>query len=152
MILKTDTKEANIKLKMKDIVKLTETHGKNNLQEFFFESIRNLNLKNLATMILNFSYDEKDEKTFKTETEVYDFLDAYMEKEGKIINEIYKEMADTINNSGFFMKKMTEEELASEMKKQVDIDIDAIVSGMVKDVASEKMKPILEEEFKGYRA
>ena len=152
MILKAKDKEVNIKFKMKDIVKLTETNKKNNLQELFFESIRNANLKNLALMICSFSYDDEDKKVFGNENEVYDFLDAYMNENKKTIGEIYDDMAIAINESGFFMKKMSEEELKMEKTKSVDIDMDSIVNGMMKDVANEKIKPILEEQFKGFKA
>lgn len=151
MILKANDTEVSIKFKIRDIVKLTEEHKKDNLQELFFESIQKSNLKNLALMILAFGYKE-NEKAFKTETQVYDFLDNYFEESGKTQSEIYLELGEEINNSGFFTKKMSKEEIKMMMIDSLDLDINKIVEDMVKEVANDTMKPVLEEQFKGFKA
>lgn len=151
MILKTENKEITLKLKIKDIIKLTKEYKGENLHKVFFKALLNGDLDFLSSLIQTFSYIE-EEKAFNTSSEACEFLDLYINETKKSIAEIYEDFAKEINESGFFMKKMTEQELKAEMVGALDIDMEKIMHDMVEQTFQEKMQPVIEKEFKGFKA
>lgn len=150
MILKTEKKEVEIKLKIKDIIKLTKEYKSKNLHTIFFKSLIDGDLNFLTSLIQTFGYVE-DEKALKTETEACDFIDSYITETQKSIEEIYSELAEVINESGFFIKKMSKEEMKVQMSGVLDIDTDKLMKDMIEKTLAEQMKPMIEQEFKGYK-
>lgn len=151
MILKTEKKEVEIKLKIKDIIKLTKEYKSKNLHTIFFKSLIDGDLGFLTSLVQTFGY-VGDDKALKTETEACDFIDNYISETKKSIDEIYSELAEEINESGFFIKKMSKEEMKIQMSGVLDIDTEKLMKEMIEKTFTEQMKPVIEEEFKGYKA
>lgn len=149
MILKTKNIEVKIVIRSRKIANLTDKLEGKNLNEMFFKGFKENNLKTLAIFLEEFSETEDKTKLFKNLDEVYDFIDDLKLENDKITYEtIYKELAEEINNMGFFNKKMTSKELETILKdKTPDIDVDLIINKMSEQAGKE-----LAEEFKGYRA
>lgn len=150
MILKTNTKEITIMPKIKHIIELTNVLKGKNLNEVFFKGATSNDINVLCLVIEKFSTIDGN-KAFKNINEVYDFLDEYIIENKETVTEIYEKIAEEINNLGFFNKKMNKEELKMALVSNLDIDMDSIVTDIVKKVSEEKMRPEIEKEFQGFK-
>lgn len=152
MILKANEKEINIKLRIKNIIKLTKELNGKNLNEVFFRGANDSDIVTLVKILLAFNENEDGKRILNTENEVENFLDSYIVENSKTISDIYKELAEDINEQGFFNKKMSKEEIEMSLASNVEIDMDSIIENIVKQVTEEKIKPQIEQEFTGFKA
>ena len=70
------------------------------------------------------------------------------EEDPRNYEDIYKLLAEEINDKSFFGKKMTEKELKAQMDNPLaDFDINQVISNTAEKVMGE----VVAEEFKGYK-
>lgn len=125
MILETKNKTINLVLRTRKIVDIANTLKNKNFENAFFKALNEKDLDALSKIIYTLAEDEKGEHSFKNSSEVYLFIDDYKKESNKSYDDIYKEIAEMINEEGFFNSKMTEEELTSRISNplsQVDLD------------------------------
>lgn len=145
MILEIKNKKIELTYKTRKIVQLTKELKGKNFEELYFNSISENNIEALAEIILVFAEDKNTGlNVFKNIEEVYDFIDDYMLENKKTYQEIFKEIAEDINNQGFFNSKMTEEELINKINSHISIDMNQII----KDSAEKAITQIAQNEMK----
>ena len=140
--------EIEIRLTTRKIVNLTDKYKGKNLGELYFKASNNCNEKFISEFI--FAFAEKDGKTpFNGDiNQVYDFLDNYMKENKKSYKDIYNDIAEIINEEGFFSKKMTKEELTEALNNPMaSINMEETMKNVVDKIATE----VASEEFKGYK-
>lgn len=145
MNLETKNKSVELVIKTRKIVDIANTLKNKKFEEVFFNAMRTCDLEALSKII----YTLSNGKIFKNSTEVYDFLDEYMEESGKTYDEIYMDIATEINEKGFFRSKMTPEELKDKVDDILSsVNLDDVVKNSVEKMATE----VVTAEFKGYKA
>lgn len=111
MILETKNKTINLVLKTKKIVKLSNLLQNKNFEDIYFKALKNNDLDALSKIIFIFAEDNDGKSSFRNSEEVYDFIDDYRIENSKSYDDIFRELAEVINEEGFFTKKMTQKEL-----------------------------------------
>ena len=150
MILKVKNKEYSFTATMKKIVAMNKKLKVKNLRDAFFRALNNVDFEFLADFLLAFADEPKELNN--DSNKVYDLMEAWVneatEEEPRNYEDIYKLLAEEINDKSFFGRKMTEEEIKAQMNNPLaDFDINQVIS----DVAKDSMKEVVAEEFKGYK-
>lgn len=150
MILKVKDKEYSLTATMKKIVAMNKKLKVKNLRDAFFRALNNVDFEFLADFLLAFADEPKELNN--DSNKVYDLMEAWVneatEEEPRNYEDIYKLLAEEINDKSFFGRKMTEEEIKTQMNNPLaDFDINQVIS----DVAKDSMKEVVAEEFKGYK-
>lgn len=150
MILKTNDREIKLIFRTKKIVELADKFKEDNFDNLFFKASSLNNVKALATIIDAFAEDENKKRVFGSDlNKVYDFIDIWKKDNSKTYEDLFVELAKAINEEGFFLKTMTEEELKKEMNNSLSsIDMTEIIKTTTNNVATQ----IVAEEFKGFKA
>lgn len=148
MVMKTEKLTVELVFSTKKIVRLTEELKGKNLSELYFKALNSCDVKALAIIISAFAENDGKPIFNGDINKAYDFVDAYKKENNKTYQQIYEEIAEVINEEGFFTKKMTAEEMTT-MKSSVlsSIDIEETVKTAVNRIATEAV----EKEFKGYQ-
>ena len=148
MILEIKNKKVNLVYRTRNIVKVTKLLKGKNFEEIYFNALSENNIDALSQILYVFGEDfDSGVSAFKNVDEVYDFLDEYIESNNKSYGEIFKEIAKSINEMGFFNSKMTEEELEKKMKTHMAINMDEII----RSSAEKAISNVAEKEFAGYK-
>ena len=148
MILEINNKKVNLVYRTRSIVKVTNLLKGKNFEEIYFNALSENNIDALSNMILVFGEDyDSGRHAFENVDDVYDFLDDYMEQKQKTYGDIFKEIAESINEMGFFNSKMTTEELETKMKSHMAINMNEII----KSSAEKAITSVAEKEFRGYK-
>lgn len=148
MILETKNKKVNLVYRTRSIVKVTNLLKGKNFEEIYFNALSENNIDALSNIIMVFGEDyDSGICAFKSVDDVYDFLDDYMEEKQKSYGDIFKEIAESINEMGFFNSKMTAEELEAKMKNHMSINMNDII----KSSAEKAIAGVAEKEFRGYK-
>ena len=88
--------------------------------------------------------DEAGIKSFKSSDEVFDFIDDYKEENSKTYDDIFNEIAEAINEEGFFKSKMTKEEMEQKISNPLSkINTESII----KASAEKAVAQIVEKEI-----
>lgn len=111
MILKVKDKEITIFISTRKLVIVQDKTRTENFEELYFDAMSKLNIKTLAEILLVFAEDKEGNEAFNNIAEVYDFIDEYKKENNKSYSDIFKELAEVINNEGFFNKKMTKKDM-----------------------------------------
>lgn len=110
MIIETKNKTINLVLKTRKIVDIANLLKNKNFEEVFIRAYSILDIEALSKIIFKLAENENGESIFLSSNEVYDFIDD-CRKEGITISELYGKIAETLNDEGFFKKKMSKKEL-----------------------------------------
>lgn len=150
MILKVKDKEYSFTATMKKIVAMNKKLKVKNLRDAFFIALNNVDFEFLADFLLAFADEPKELNN--DSNKVYDLMEAWVneatEEDPRNYEDIYKLLAEEINDKSFFGKKMTEEELKAQMDNPLaDFDINQVISNTAEKVMGE----VVAEEFKGYK-
>lgn len=150
MILKVKDKEYSFTATMKKIVAMNKKLKVKNLRDAFFRALNNVDFEFLADFLLVFADEPKELNN--DSNKVYDLMEAWVneatEEDPRNYEDIYKLLAEEINDKSFFGKKMTEKELKAQMDNPLaDFDINQIISNTAEKVMGE----VVAEEFKGYK-
>lgn len=148
LVLETKNKKINLIFKTKKIVEIVKTLKGTNFEEAFFKMANEKNLEALSKMIYTLAEDENEKNPFKNSTEVCDFIDDYKSENSKTYDDIFKEIAEAINEEGFFNKKMEQEEISQKISNSLSqIDIDSTIQRAVeKALVPMAQKLIMETE------
>lgn len=146
--MKTGKLNFELVLKTRKIVTLTKQLGGKNFEEVYFKMQNERNLEQLTSVIYTLAENEEGKNPFKSSLEVYDFLDDYKKESNKSYDDIFKEIAEVINDEGFFNRKMSKKELEEKMNDIMGIiDMESIL----KNTAEKVIADVAKEEFTGYR-
>lgn len=149
MIMKTDKQTVELRFSTKKIVNLTDKFKGKNLSDLYFKLSNELSEKGLAEIILAFGEIEGKNAFNYDINKAYDFIDDYIKENKKTCEDIYKEIAEAINEEGFFPKKMTKEELKSNLNNPMSsIDLEATMKSAIDKVMTE----MAVNEFKGHQS
>ena len=123
-----------------------------NLRDAFFKALNNVDFEFLADFLMEFADNDVQKGLSGDYNRVYDLMEAWVneatEEEPRSYEDIYKLLAEEINDKSFFGKKMTKEELETQMNNPLaDFDINQVITNTAEKVMGE----VVAEEFKGYK-
>ena len=149
MILETKKQKINLVLRTRKIADIAKKLEGKNFEDIYFKAMNEFDLDALSKIIYTLAENEDKTNTFKNSTEVYDFIDEYMSEQNKTYKDIFKEIAEAINEEGFFNSKMSQEELESKMSNPLSsMNMDELI----KNSAEKAISRVAEQEFQGYKA
>lgn len=149
MILETKNKTINIVLRTRKIVDITNKLQGKNFEELYFKAMNENNLEALSKILFIFAEDEAGLSSFKSNYEAMDFIDDYKEENKKSYQDIFNELANTINDEGFFKVKMTKKELQEKISNPLS---SLNMEEVIKNSAEKAISKVTEEQvFQGYK-
>ena len=148
MKLETSSKSVELVLKTRKIVAIANTLKNKKFEEAFFTALRECDIEALSKIIFTLAECEGDKKPFNSSEEVFDFIDDYKKEHGKTYGDIYNEIAEAINEEGFFNVKMTKEELKA---KADDLMSSVNLEAIIKSASEKAVAGAIQEEFQGYK-
>ena len=138
MKLSIENKNVELVFTTRKIVNLTKELKEKNLEDLYFRIMNENDIEALARIIYVFAEDKDTGiSAFKDINEVYEFMDNYMLSENKTYNEVFNEIAEAINEEGFFKTKMSKAELQEKISNEV-----------IKTSTEKAIAKIAEAEFK----
>lgn len=145
MILETENKKINLVYRTRNIVNVTNLLKGKNFEELYFEASNTNDIEALSKIIFAFAEDvDSGISAFKSSEEVYDFIDKYKAEKQKSYQDLFKEIAEDINEQGFFIKRMTKEELANKIANPLGLNMEEIIKNStekaVQTLATEELK------------
>ena len=148
MILETKNKKINLVFTTRKIVNISNILKGKDFEDLYFKAMNENDLDALSKIIFTFAEDEAGVKSFKSSEEVYDFIDDYKQENQKTYKDIFNEMAEIINDEGFFKTTMNKKELQEKMSNPLS---GINMSEVIKTSAEKAISKVAEEEvFKGY--
>lgn len=149
MILETKNKTIKLVLKTRKIVDISNVLKDKNFEEAFTKAYAICDLEALTKMIYILAEDENGNNIFTSSEQVYDFLDDYRKENKATYLEIYKKIAEELNEEGFFKNKKNKKEL----EEMTSNPLSTINMNELMQKSTEKaMSKIAEEQFKGFKA
>ena len=149
MILETKNKRINLVLRTRKIADIAKKLEGKNFEDVYFKAMNEFDLEALSKIIYIVAGNEDKTSSFKSNTDVYDFIDDYMEENKKTYKDIFTEIAEDINEEGFFNSKMTKEQLKDKMSSPLS---SMNMNEVIKSSAEKAIAKVAEQEFQGYRA
>jgi hypothetical protein len=147
MIIETKNKKINLVLKTRKIVEIANLLKNKNFEEAFVKAYSIVDNETLGILIYKLAETEDGFALFKDIDEVYDFMDE-CRIEGLNYNELYKRIAEALNEEGFFKKKMSKKDLESLTSNPLStINMNEIVQKSTENA----MSKIAEQQFQGYK-
>ena len=142
MILKSKNKDYTFTVTMKKLVAMNKKFNVKNFRDAFFKAYNDINFEFLAEILVALS-----EETINLDT-TYEIMENHVTQTGTDYQDVYKLVAEEINDKSFFGKKMTKEELEAQMNNPLaGFDINEIMNRTTEKVVGE----VVAEEFKGYK-
>lgn len=148
MIIEIKNKKVKLVLKTRKIVEIAKLLKNKNFEEAFVKAYSILDAETLCTLIYKLAETEDGFALFKNTDEVYDFIDE-CRVEGLNANELYKRIAEALNEEGFFKKKMSKKELENLTSNPLST---INMNELVQKSAENAMSKIAEQQFQGYKA
>lgn len=149
MILETKKQKINLVLRTRKIADIAKKLEGKNFEDVYFKTMNEFDIEALSKIIYILAENEDKTSSFKNSTDVYDFLDDYMEENKKTYKDIFTEIAEEINKEGFFNSKMTKEQLKDKMSNPLS---SMNMNEVIKNSAEKAIAKVAEQEFQGYRA
>ena len=149
MILETKKQKINLVLRTRKIADIAKKLEGKNFEDVYFKAMNEFDLEALSKIIYILAENEDKTSSFKSNTDVYDFIDEYMEENKKTYKDIFEEIAEDINEEGFFNNKMTKKELKDKMSSPLS---SMNMSEVIKNSAEKAIAKVAEQEFQGYKA
>ena len=149
MILETKNKRINLVLRTRKIADIAKKLEGKNFEDVYFKAMNEFDIEALSKIIFILAENEDKTSAFKSNTDVYDFIDDYMEENKKTYKDIFTEIAEDINKEGFFNSKMTKEQLKDKMSSPLS---SMNMNEVIKNSAEKAIAKVAEQEFQGYRA
>lgn len=146
MNLNLKNKKVELIFTTRKIVNLTKDIKEKNLEDLYFKIMNENNIEALVNLIYEFAEDtDTGLKVFENIDKVYDFIDEYMKENKKTYDDIFNEIAEAINEEGFFKTKMTKEEMKEKISNPLlSLNMDEVI----KTSAEKAISNIAEVEFK----
>lgn len=149
MLLETNSKKVNLVLRTRKIADIAKKLNGKNFEDVYFKAMNEFDLEALSKIIFILAENEDRTDSFKNSTEVYDFLDDYMAENKKTYKQIFEEIAEAINEEGFFNSKMSKKELRDKMSNPLS---SMNMNDVIKNSAEKAITRVAEEQFQGYKA
>lgn len=149
MILETKNKTIKLIFKTRKIVDISNVLKNKNFEEAFTKAYAVCDLDALTKMLYILAEDEDGKVVFTSSEQVYDFLDDYRKESKCTFVEIYRKIAEELNNEGFFKNKKTKKEL-EEMTSNPLSTIN--MNELMQKSTERAMSKIAEEQFQGFKA
>ena len=149
MILETKNKKINLVLRTRKIADIAKKLNGKNFEEIYFKAMNEFDIEALSKIIYILAESEDKTNAFKNSTEVYDFIDSYMQENQKTYKDIFIEIAEDINKEGFFNNKMTKEQLKEKMSSPLS---SMNMSEVIRSSAEKAMAKVAEQEFQKHKA
>lgn len=149
MILETKKQKINLVLRTRKIADIAKKLEGKNFEDVYFKAMNEFDLEALSKIIFTLAENEDKTSSFKSNADVYDFIDDYMEENKKTYKDIFTEIAEDINKEGFFNSKMTKEQLKDKMSSPLS---SMNMNEVIKSSAEKAIAKVAEQEFQGYRA
>ena len=149
MILETKKQKINLVLRTRKIADIAKKLDGKNFEDVYFKAMNEFDLEALSKIIYILAENEDKTSSFKSNTDVYDFIDDYMEENKKTYKDIFEEIAEDINEEGFFNNKMTKKELKDKMSSPLS---SMNMNEVIKNSAEKAIAKVAEQEFQGYKA
>lgn len=149
MILETKNKTIKLVLKTRKIVDISNILKNKNFEEAFTKAYAVCDFDALTKIMYILAENENGKNVFTSSEEVYDFLDDYRKEKKVTFLEVYKKIAEELNNEGFFKTKKNKKEL----EEMLSNPLSTINMNELMQKSTEKaMSKIAEEQFQGYKA
>lgn len=137
MNLETKFKKIILVFTTRKLVLISNMYKGKSFEDLYFKALNEGDLEALSKIVYVFAENENGEKAFKTNDEIYDFIDDYRAENGKTYEDIFRELAEAINDEGFFKKKMNKEELDQKISNPLSsINIDEVIKQSAEKVIS----------------
>lgn len=148
-ILKIKEKEVMLNATMKKIAIITQKNKGKNLKDTFFKAQYEVNFLYLAQIIMNLAESQDGKNYFNGDiNKVYDFMEQWVEFNKKDYQELFKIVAEEINDKSFFGKKLTAEEMKELMENPLaSFDMNQVIEKTAQSVLGEAVA----EEWRGYK-
>ncbi len=147
-ILKIGDKEYYLIPRSRKIIELTERLKAKNLNDLIFQGLNDGNIKILSELIKSFAETQEGKAAFTSINNVYDAIDEWKKENDTSYVELYKIIAEVINDEGFFKSKMTKEELESQLANPISyVNLQEIAV----NTATKMMEQAAQEEFRGHK-
>lgn len=145
MELKTENKTIVLVFTTRKIVNISNLLKGKSFEDLYFKAMNESDLDALSKIIYIFAENaENGTKSFTSSEEVYDFIDDYKKENDKTYEDIFKEIAEVINNEGFFKKKMNKKELAEKISNPLSgLDM----NNVIKQSAEKAITKMAEQEM-----
>lgn len=148
--MKLETKKQTIELvfRTKKIVDITRKAGCKNFEEVYFKAMKDYDIVALSQIIYSIAENQEKKNPFRNSEEVYDFIDDYLKENNKSYEEMFEELAEAINEEGFFIKKRSKEKLKEAISNPLsNIDMEEVVKNSVEKA----IMKAAEQEFQGLK-
>ncbi len=149
MILETKKKTINLVFKIRKIVDISNVLKNKDFEEAFTKAYAVCDLDALTKILYILAENENERNVFTSSEEVYDFLDDYRKENKGTLVDLYKKIAEALNEEGFFKKKKTKKELEEMTSNPLST---MNMNELVQKSAENAMSKIAEEQFQGYKA
>lgn len=149
MRLETKNKKINLVLRTRKIADIAKKLEGKNFEDVYFKAMSEFDLDALSKIIFTLAENEDKTNAFKNSTEVYDFIDDYMSENNKTYKNIFEEIAEDINEEGFFNNKMSKKELKDKMSNPLS---SMNMNDVIRNSAEKAITRVAEEQFQGYKA
>ena len=149
MILETKNKTIKLVLKTRKIVDISNVLKNKNFEEVFTKAYAICDLDALTKMIYILAENEDGKNVFTSSEDVYNFLDDYRKESKGTFVDLYKKIAEELNNEGFFKTKKNKKEL-EEMTSNPLSTIN--MNELMQKSTERAMSKIAEEQFQGFKA
>jgi len=144
MNLETKFKKIILVFTTRKLVLVSNMYKGKSFEDLYFEALNEGDLEALSKIVYVFAENENGEKAFKTNDEIYDFIDDYKAENDKSYEDIFREVAEAVNDEGFFKKKMTKEELNQKISNPLSsINIDEVI----KQSAEKAISKVAEQQI-----
>ena len=143
MLIETKNKTINLVLRTRKIVDIANLLKNKNFEDAFIRAYSELDMEALSKIIFKLAEDENGNAVFDKSDEVYDYIDECRKEEIMPID-LYKKIAEALNDEGFFKKKMSKKELTALISNPLStIDVNKII----KSSAEKAMENIVSAEL-----
>lgn len=148
MILETKNKTVKLVFKTRKIVDISNILKSKDFEEVFTKAYAICDLEALTKMLYILAEDENGKNIFTSSEEVYLFLDDYRKEKKTSFMEIYKKIAEELNEEGFFKRKKSKKEL-EEMISNPLLAIN--MNELVQKSTEKAMSKIAEEQLQDFK-
>lgn len=149
MKIETEKKTIDIVLRTRKIAELSIKLGGKNFEILYGKAFSESDITALGEIIKAFAENAEGRQAFSKLDDVYDFIDDYKKESDKTYTDIFTELAEVINDEGFFTKKLNKKEM-SEMASNPLAGMD--MNDLVKKTAEKAIGKMAEKEFEGFKA
>ena len=149
MILETKNKTIKLVFKTRKIVDITNILKNKDFEDVFTKSYAICDIEALSKIIYILAENEDGKSAFNSSLDVYDFLDELKEEKKVTYLEIYKMIAEALNDEGFFKQKKTKKELSEMISNPLST---MNMNEIVQKSAEKAMETIAVDQFQEYKA